>query len=434
MRGEPVTFHVQPTDVKRRPFDFSSISSSIEEVLNSKNYLLLESNPIYKKVHVHGDVSICESLNIVQYITHVPTGKSVNRTSPVLCVAVVKGLIFYVAAVFHGDETDMGINESLPSDPSILPSHPSDRVFAGFWAHFVDGKCFEMINAVAGAKDNDVRMAMAGNLIDWTELRSELSQTVQLNQLVDRVQPAGPSVGKLNSTGKSVRRLGRLVGFGVVMGRWSDQVQSRTGPTKHCACGKHAKQLESVSSRRGAYGISSSIEKVLNSKNDLLLESNPIYKKVHVHGDVSICESLNIVQYITHVRLITVERSATEKSVNRTSPVLCVAVVKGLIFDVTAVFHGDETDMGIDESWPSDPSILPSHPSDRVFAGFWAHLVDGKEAFQKSSKGGYFFGGENIGFLDIACGAVVSPLSVAPPISNRIVGPDHGTRERARQS
>ncbi|KAF3525416.1 hypothetical protein F2Q69_00051214 [Brassica cretica] len=55
--------------------------------------------------------------------------------------------------------------------------------------------------------------------------------------------------------------------------------------------------------------ISSSIEKVLNSKNDLLLESNLIYKKVHVHGDVSICESLNIVQYITHVRLITVERS-----------------------------------------------------------------------------------------------------------------------------
>ncbi|CAF2063608.1 unnamed protein product, partial [Brassica napus] len=164
--------------------------------------------------------------------------------------------------------------------------------------------------------------------------------------------------------------------------------------------------------------ISSSIEEVLNSKNDLLLESNPIYKKVHVHGDVSICESLNIVQYITHVRLITVERSgnvkkSTGKSVNRTSPVLCVAVVKGLIFDVTAVFHGDETDMGIDESLPSDPSILPSHPSDRVFAGFWAHFVDGKsvvsleEAFQKSSKGGYFFGGENIGFLDIACGSVV---------------------------
>ncbi|KAF2606538.1 hypothetical protein F2Q68_00046164 [Brassica cretica] len=98
--------------------------------------------------------------------TSFTTGKSVNRTSPVLCVAVVKGLIFYVATVFHGDETDMGIDESLPSDPSILPSHPSDRVFAGFWAHFVDGKCFEMINAVAGAKDNDVRMAMAGNLIE----------------------------------------------------------------------------------------------------------------------------------------------------------------------------------------------------------------------------------------------------------------------------
>ncbi|KAF3553974.1 hypothetical protein F2Q69_00014583 [Brassica cretica] len=40
--------------------------------------------------------------------------------------------------------------------------------------------------------------------------------------------------------------------FGVVTSSWSDQVRRWTGPTKPCACGKCAKQLESVSGRKGA--------------------------------------------------------------------------------------------------------------------------------------------------------------------------------------
>ncbi|KAL1187792.1 Glutathione S-transferase U12 [Cardamine amara subsp. amara] len=149
---------------------------------------------------------------------------------------------------------------------------------------------------------------------------------------------------------------------------------------------------------------------VLKSKSDLLVKSNPIHKKVPVliHGDISICESLNIVQYI-------------------------------------------------DESWPSNTSILPSQPSDRAVARFWAHFVDGKcfqsidavagakddaarmalagslmeclaaleGAFQKSSKGGDFFGGENIGFVDIACGAIVGPISVIEAFSGvKFLSPD----------
>ncbi|KAG2253754.1 hypothetical protein Bca52824_083890 [Brassica carinata] len=37
-----------------------------------------------------------------------------------------------------------------------------------------------------------------------------------------------------------------------------------------------------------------------------------------------------------------------------------------------------------------------------------------EEAFQKSSKNRYFFGGENIGFLDIACGAVFLSEDTTP--------------------
>ncbi|KAL0825412.1 hypothetical protein Bca101_049089 [Brassica carinata] len=124
---------------------------------------------------------------------------------------------------------------------------------------------------------------------------------------------------------------------------------------------------------------------VLNSKSDLLLKSNPIHKKVPVliHGDVSICESLNIVEYV-------------------------------------------------DESWPSKPSILPSDFKDRAAARFWAHFVDGNDdgsgKFDRMSSGvggGFsdeqqrrdFFGGQNIGYVDIACGAILGPLSVIEAFS-----------------
>ncbi|XP_065864592.1 glutathione S-transferase U17-like [Euphorbia lathyris] len=90
----------------------------------------------------------------------------------------------------------------------------------------------------------------------------------------------------------------------------------------------------------------------------------------------------------------------------------------------------------IDEFWSSSSRILPSDPYDRAFARFWGsyvddelfpnlkktksgegearaenlkQLIDGfvllEKALVKSSKGKAFFGGEEIGYLDIALGS-----------------------------
>ncbi|KAL0357992.1 UNVERIFIED_CONTAM: Glutathione S-transferase U17 [Sesamum calycinum] len=133
------------------------------------------------------------------------------------------------------------------------------------------------------------------------------------------------------------------------------------------------------------------IEENILNKSDLLLKSNPIYKKIPVliHAQRRICESLVILQYI-------------------------------------------------DQVWASGPPILPSDPYDRAMARFWAAYIDDKffaaqvailkaggeegqkaaavdkatqilvvleDAFTQCSKGRKFFGGDRIGYLDIALGS-----------------------------
>ncbi|CAL5338409.1 unnamed protein product [Camellia sinensis] len=131
------------------------------------------------------------------------------------------------------------------------------------------------------------------------------------------------------------------------------------------------------------------LEEQYGTKSELLLKSNPVHKKIPVliHGDKPVCESLIIVQYI-------------------------------------------------DEVWSFGPSIFPSDPYDAALARFWATYVDDKllpmmmetrkaegveakmaaferlkeglvvleDAFAKCSKGKDFFGGDSIGYLDIAFG------------------------------
>lgn len=139
------------------------------------------------------------------------------------------------------------------------------------------------------------------------------------------------------------------------------------------------------------------IEENLRAKSQLLLESNPVHKKIPVliHGDKPISESLVIVEYI-------------------------------------------------DEVWTDGPSILPSDPYARATARFWAAYITDKwwpllteyrttegeeakaavkekfdeglvileEAFVKSSQGKGYFGGEKIGYLDVVLGSLLAWLRV----------------------
>ncbi|KAL5722514.1 glutathione transferase [Ranunculus cassubicifolius] len=151
------------------------------------------------------------------------------------------------------------------------------------------------------------------------------------------------------------------------------------------------------------------LEEKSNDKSDLLLESNPVHKKVPVmiHNDKPISESLVILQYI-------------------------------------------------DEAFTSSgPSILPSDPYERAIAHFWAAYLDDKwykallevttkhevsfdvdeeekkavmdavieglglleGTFQEISEGKDFFGGDTIGFLDIVLGSCLGWLRVSEELN-----------------
>ncbi|XP_075523997.1 putative glutathione S-transferase [Primulina tabacum] len=148
------------------------------------------------------------------------------------------------------------------------------------------------------------------------------------------------------------------------------------------------------------------IEEDLTNKSPLLLQSNPVHKKIPVllHNGKPIAESLVIIEYI-------------------------------------------------DETWENGPPILPKSPYDRAVARFWARFLDEKclpafstaclvsgeeqvkakeeaeeslKVLDNELKGKKFFGGDGIGFVDIV-GNVIAYWYV---IIQELVGIELITKEK----
>ncbi|KAK2990768.1 hypothetical protein RJ640_012669 [Escallonia rubra] len=265
------------------------------------------------------------------------------------------------------------IDEVWADGPSILPSDPYDRAIARFWAAYIDDKWYPLLREIRSAEGEEAKAAVVKKIIEGFELLEEAF----VKSSKGKGYFGGDSIG-VQHTSSAILIMAKsdvkLLGF------WASPYVNRV---------QMALNVKSID-----YEF---VEERFFPKSELLLGSNPVHKKIPVffHGDKTICESLVIVQYI-------------------------------------------------DEEWTNGPSILPSDPYDRAVARFWAAYLDEKwfpavrelrsaqgeeakaaliekiveglalleEAFAECGEGKAYFGGDSIGYLDIAFGSFLGWLKV----------------------
>ncbi|KQK11859.1 hypothetical protein BRADI_1g00200v3 [Brachypodium distachyon] len=117
------------------------------------------------------------------------------------------------------------------------------------------------------------------------------------------------------------------------------------------------------------------VEQDLDNKSEFLLSSNPVHKKVPVliHNGKAICESLVILEYI-------------DEAFDATGPSLrtCLAVPWAQAFKANTE---EEKAQGLKQTLAA------------------AEMLEG--ALKECSKGKLFFGGDNVGYMDIALGGLI---------------------------
>ncbi|OEL24686.1 putative glutathione S-transferase GSTU6 [Dichanthelium oligosanthes] len=132
------------------------------------------------------------------------------------------------------------------------------------------------------------------------------------------------------------------------------------------------------------------VEEDLNNKSDLLLSSNPVYKKVPVliHNGKPICESLVIVEYV--------DEAFVGPSILPADPYM----------RTTARFMAMYVDEKLCPAWLGVLRATTEEERAEKVKETFAAIEHLEEAFAECSKGkAAFFGGDSIGYLDLALGS-----------------------------
>ncbi|CAI9761772.1 unnamed protein product [Fraxinus pennsylvanica] len=262
------------------------------------------------------------------------------------------------------------IDDAWNNGPSLLPSDPHDRALSRFWAAYIDDKWIPLYKELKEASTEEARKDIIERICEGLVL---------LDEAFVKCSKGKPFFGGDN--------IGYLdIALELTMASCVQLLGASPSPFVNRV--QMALKLKSIE-----YEF---IEENPHVKSERLLKANPVLKKIPVliRDGKSICESLLIVQYI-------------------------------------------------EDAWNNGPSLLPSDPHDAYLARFWAIYIDEKwfplykelgasteearketlnkifegsvlleEAFLKSSKGKPFFGGDNIGYLDIALGCYMGWLKV----------------------
>lgn len=135
------------------------------------------------------------------------------------------------------------------------------------------------------------------------------------------------------------------------------------------------------------------LEQDLQNKSELLLQSNPVHKKVPVliHGGKPICESSVIIQYIDEV-------------FSGAGPLLMVDPYERAIARFWVAFIDDKLVKAMYQASSGKTDEEKSEGMKQSFAA--VETLEG--ALRECSKGKSFFGGENPGYVDVVLGGILA--------------------------
>ncbi|CAL9082661.1 unnamed protein product [Musa acuminata var. zebrina] len=368
----------------------------LQEKSGEKSELLLRSNPVYKKIPVllHHGKPICESMIIVEYV----------------------------------DEAWPGAGRA------ILPADPYERALHRFWAAYIDDKWFPSMFGIAKAETEEAKAESAEQAWAGLKLLEEAFEKLSKGKAFfggDTIGHVDIALGSYLGWAKVIEQMTGLKLFDEektpLLAVWAERFCTheavkevmpeteklmefakmpggrRSAKGKKKAMAAEAGEVRLIGAWPSPFVLRPRValnlkgveyeflQEKFGEKSELLLRSNPVYKKIPVllHHDKPVCESMIIVEYV-------------------------------------------------DGAWANyGHAILPADPYERALHRFWAFYIDDKwfpsmfgiakaeteeakaesaeqawaglklleEAFEKLSKGKAFFGGDIIGYVDIALGA-----------------------------